>query len=577
MEELILKKAKSWLSPPFDSDTAKEVKQLIRENPDELIDSFYKDLEFGTGGMRGIMGVGTNRLNRYTIGKVTQGLSNYLNQQFPKEQIRIAIAYDCRHNSREFSQIVANIFSANNIRVFLFDDLRPTPELSFAVRHLNCHSGVVLTASHNPPEYNGYKVYWNDGAQIVPPYDENIIQEVNRVDIDHILFDPNPQLIEAIGKIIDDQFIDACVRHGSFTQLGKHDFKIVFTSLHGASIKSIPDALQKAGFSQVHVVQEQSIPDGDFPTVQSPNPEEPQALKIAMDMANEVNADMVIGTDPDADRLGIAVRNLAGKLELLTGNQTNAVLIDYLLKKKKENKELNGKQMIGTTIVSSDIMFELADLYNVECRSVLTGFKWIGKMIRDFEGKKEFVGGGEESFGFMVGDFVRDKDSVTSTLLAAEIGALAKHEGSSFFERLLEVYQKTNCYQERLISVVKKGKSGSEEITSLMKNFREHPFSELDDSKVIRIDDYKTSTSIDVLTHSKIQIELPESNVLIFHTEDESKIAIRPSGTEPKIKFYISVKGKLPSANQYGETRKKLDMKIERIIGELRINYRIKI
>ena len=572
MEQYILKKAENWLSPPFDSNTIKKVKQLIQENPEELMDSFYKDLGFGTGGMRGIMGVGTNRINRYTIGKATQGLSNYLNNQFPKQEIRVAIAYDCRHNSREFSQIVANIFSANNIRVFWFDDLRPTPELSFTVRYLNCHSGVVLTASHNPPQYNGYKVYWNDGAQIVPPHDENIILEVNRIEIDQILFEPKPQLIETIGRSIDDQFINACVNHGSFTQSGKNDFKIVFTPLHGASIKSIPDALLKSGFSKVHIVDQQSKPDGDFPTVQSPNPEEPEALQMAMTLANKIDADMVIGTDPDADRLGIAVRNLQGELELLTGNQTNAVLIDHLLKMKKENGELNGRQIIGTTIVSSDIMFEIADLYAVECHSVLTGFKWIGKMIHDFQGDKEFIGGGEESYGFMVGDFVRDKDSVTSTLLAAEIGALAKDQGSSFFEYLLDIYQKTNCYHERLISIVKQGKSGREEITWLMKNFREQPFSKLDNSIVIRIDDYKTSISIDLVTGLKSEIQLPKSNVLIFHTEDGSKLAVRPSGTEPKIKFYLSVKRKLPSAERYDEIVKELEMKIKRITNDLKVN-----
>ena len=573
MEDLILKRAKTWLSPPFDSDTSKKVEQLIRENRTELADSFYKDLEFGTGGIRGIMGVGTNRLNRYTIGKITQGLSNYLNKQFPKELIKVAIAYDCRHNSREFSEIVANIFSANDICVFIFDDLRPTPELSFAIRYLSCHSGVVLTASHNPPQYNGYKVYWKDGAQISPPNDERIIKEINDVEINRILFDPKPHLIKTIGKNIDDLFINACISHSSFTQLGKNDFKIVFTPIHGSSIKCIPDALQRAGFSQVQIVEEQSMPNGDFPTVQSPNPEEPEALKMAIDLADKVDADMAIGTDPDADRFGIAVRNLKGELELLTGNQTNAVLIDYLLKNKKESGGLNGKQIIGTTIVSSDIMFDLADLYKVECRSVLTGFKWIGKMIYDLEEEKEFVAGGEESFGFMVGDFLRDKDSVTSSLLAAEIGALAKSEGSSFFERLLNIYQKTNCYRERLISIVKKGERGMEEIVSLMSKFRKHPFSEFSGSKVIRIDDYKTSTCLDLTNRSKTRIELPKSNVLIFYMEDGSKLAIRPSGTEPKIKIYISVKGKLPSVNQYDNIREELEMKIERIIEELETNY----
>ncbi|MDG1039404.1 MAG: phospho-sugar mutase, partial [Polaribacter sp.] len=404
----ILKKAQNWLSDTFDSETRTEIQQLINTKSDDLADRFYKNMEFGTGGMRGIMGAGTNRINKYTLGKATQGLSNYLHQSFPKKQLKVAIAFDCRHNSAAFSKLVADVLSANNIQVFLFEDLRPTPELSFAVNHLNCDAGIVLTASHNPPEYNGYKVYWNDGGQIVPPQDAGIIDEVNRLEFSEINFKANEELITYIGSEVDEAFWKASIKNGTFNVKGREDLKIVFTSLHGTSITLIPEVLKRAGYTNVHIVEEQATPDGDFPTVKSPNPEEPEALQMAVDLANKINADIVIGTDPDSDRLGIAVRDLEGNMKLLNGNQTMSLMTDFLIKQWKENDKLNGNQFVGSTIVSTNLVNEIAASYGVETKVGLTGFKWIAKMIKDFP-NQEFIGGGEESFGYMVGDFVRDK------------------------------------------------------------------------------------------------------------------------------------------------------------------------
>ena len=412
-----LETANEWLTDTFDEATQKEVKQLIDKDDDDTADRFYKDTEFGTGGMRGVMGVGTNRINKYTLGKATQGLSNYLNKQFAGEKIKVAIAYDCRHNSKSFAKLVAEILSANNIQAYVFEDLRPTPELSFAVNYLDCQAGIVLTASHNPPEYNGYKVYWQDGGQIVPPEDGEIIAGVNALDFSEINFDKNEALISYIGEDVDNAFWNASIKNGTFDVKGREDLKIVFTSLHGTSIKLIPEVLKRAGYTQVHVVEEQAEPNGDFPTVDSPNPEEPAALKMATDLADKIGADIVIGTDPDSDRLGIAVRDLDGKMKLLNGNQTMAVMTEFLIKQWEAQGKLNGKQFVGTTIVSTSLVEEIAKKYGVETKVGLTGFKWIAKMIKDFP-ELDFIGGGEESFGYMVGDFVRDKDAVTSTLLA---------------------------------------------------------------------------------------------------------------------------------------------------------------
>ena len=447
IETEILKKINEWLTPTFDEETQEMVNQMIAGNPKELKESFYKNLEFGTGGMRGVMGVGNNRINKYTLGKNTQGLSNYLKQSFPDEQVKVAIAYDCRHNSNVFGKVVADVFSANGIQVYLFEDLRPTPELSFALKHLGCHCGIVLTASHNPPEYNGYKVYWQDGGQLVPPQDAEIIAEINSLNYSEIKFESNSDLIQFIGEDVDNVFINSSVKNGSFntSDEARDNLNIVFTSLHGTSIVSIPETLKRAGYKNVHIVKEQAEPNGNFPTVASPNPEEPAALKMAMELAEKVNGDIVIGTDPDSDRVGIAVRNLEGKLTLLNGNQTMIVMTEFLLKQWQNKNKLKGREFIGSTIVSTPMMSVLADAYNTECKIGLTGFKWIAKMIKDFP-ELDFVGGGEESFGFMVGDFVRDKDAVTSTLLACEIAAQAKANGGSFYEELI-----SNCIHKAWI------------------------------------------------------------------------------------------------------------------------------
>ena len=567
----ILEKAQLWLADTFDTETQQEIKQLIAVKSEQLTESFYKDLEFGTGGMRGIMGAGTNRINKYTLGKATQGLANYIKKSFPNKQHKVAIAYDCRHNSQPFAKIVADVLSANNIKVYLFEDMRPTPELSFSVRHLGCDAGIVLTASHNPPEYNGYKVYWNDGGQIVPPDDANIINEVNSLDFSEINFKANESIIEYVGKEVDKAFINASVKNGTFNIEGRKNLKIVFTSLHGTSIKSIPFALTQAGYTDVNIVEEQREPNGDFPTVASPNPEEPAALKMATDLANKIGADIVIGTDPDSDRIGIAVRNEAGEMTLLNGNQSMSVMTDFLIKNWKKQGKLNGKQFVGSTIVSTNLVNQIATSYGVETKVGLTGFKWIAKMIRDAEGKQDFIGGGEESFGYMVGDFVRDKDAVTATLLACEIAANAKANGSSFYKELLTIYTKHNFYKEHLIAIVKKGMDGAEQISKMMVELRENPVTEIDGSKVKFLCDYQASTKTDLLTGTIESIDLEKSNVLIYETVDGTKVAARPSGTEPKIKFYFSVNTPLDSIENALKVEAELDAKIQRIIKEMKL------
>lgn len=572
IEPELLDRVNSWLTTAFDTETQDYIKNLIASNPKELKEAFYKDLEFGTGGMRGIMGIGTNRINKYTLGKNTQGLSNYLYKEFPDETIKVAIAYDCRHNSKTLAKVVADVFSANNIEVFLFEDLRTTPELSFSVKHLDCHCGIVLTASHNPPEYNGYKVYWQDGGQLVPPQDAAIISEIESLDYSEIKFEANDNLIHIVGKEVDDAFIDASVKNGSFTsQNAKDQLTIVFTSLHGTSITTIPETLKRAGYKNVHIVEEQREPNGDFPTVKSPNPEEPEALKMALDLANKVQADIVIGTDPDSDRLGVAVRNNNNDLVLLNGNQTMVVMTDFLLQQWQKNGKLDGNEFIGSTIVSTPMMQELANAYDVECKIGLTGFKWIAKMIKDFP-NQDFVGGGEESFGFMVGDFVRDKDAVTSTLLACEIAAQAKVNGSSFYKELLNLYVKHGLYKERLISITKKGIEGAKEIKQMMIDARENPLKVVNESKVVRLEDYQSSISKDMVTGKESQITIPKSNVLIYYTEDGSKIALRPSGTEPKIKFYISVNSKLDIVESYQEAESLLELRIDAILKDMNLS-----
>ena len=568
----ILDKAKQWLSSTFDTETQKEIQQLIDSNSPDLEDRFYKDTEFGTGGMRGVMGAGTNRINKYTLGRATQGLSNYLLENVQKEQLKVVIAYDCRHNSKKFAKIVADVFTANNVKVFLFEDLRSTPELSFAVRHLDCDAGIVLTASHNPPEYNGYKVYWSDGGQIVPPHDNGIIKTVNSLNFSDINFHGNDALIEEIGAEVDAAFIDGAVKNGSLSEtIDRKNLKIVFTSLHGTSIVSIPDALEKAGYTDVHIVEEQRIPDGNFPTVKSPNPEEPEALKMATDLANKIDADIVIGTDPDCDRLGVAVRDLQGNMKLMNGNQTMVVMTQFLLKKWKEEGKINGNQFIGSTIVSTELVNKIASNYGVETKIGLTGFKWIAKMIQDYK-TMDFIGGGEESFGYMVGDFVRDKDAVTATLLACEVAAYAKQNGSSFYQELLDIYVANNCYKEHLIAIVKKGMDGAAQIQQILSDLRNNPLTVIDGERIATLSDYNSSIEKNLITGEEKQIDLPKSNVLIYQTENGTRIAARPSGTEPKIKFYFSVNTPLDSTENAAKTEIELDAKIQRIIKEMKLN-----
>ena len=568
----IQSKISNWQQDFFDQETKDEITKL-QENPEELEDRFYKDLEFGTGGMRGVMGVGTNRINKYTLGRNTQGLSDYLKQLYTEEKLKVAIAYDCRHNSKSFAKIVADVFSANDIEVFLFEDLRATPELSFAVKHLNCQCGIVLTASHNPPEYNGYKVYWKDGGQLVPPHDKAIITVINNLDYKDINFEANDALIHKIGSNVDDAFIEAAVENGVLKQNSlenRDELSIVFTSLHGTSITAVPETLKRAGYKNVHIVKEQALPDGDFPTVKSPNPEEPEALKMALELAKKVNADIVIGTDPDCDRLGIAVRNISGELTLLNGNQTMVLMTKFLLDQWKKDGKINGNQFVGSTIVSTPMLPKLTAAYNVDCKIGLTGFKWIAKMIEEYP-NMDFIGGGEESFGFMVGDFVRDKDAVTSTLLACEIATLAKAKGSSFFDQLIDLYATHGFFKERLISITKKGKSGAQEIQKIMDEARTSPPLEINGSSVIKIEDYQSSISYDATTNTSSAISIPKANVLIYATDDGSRIALRPSGTEPKIKYYISVNKALKVASEFESTESELEVKINKILKAMNL------
>jgi len=545
IDPTLLERVNVWLTPTFDTHTQEKIKQLIANDPQGLDDAFYKNLAFGTGGMRGIMGIGDNRINKYTLGKNTQGISNYLKKCFPSEVLKVAIAFDCRHNSKELAKVVADVFSANGIEVFLFSDLRPTPELSFAVKHLDCHCGIVLTASHNPPEYNGYKVYWQDGGQLVPPQDAAIIKEINALAYSDILFNAKEDLITEIDQEVDDAFAQAAVKNGSYntTDTAKKDLKIVFTALHGTSITMIPRVLEAAGYTNVHVVAQQATPDGDFPTVISPNPEEPEALKMAIEIAEQTNADIVIGTDPDCDRLGIAVRNSQGIMEIINGNQAMAIKTNFLLENWKSTGKLTGNQFIASTIVSTPMIAKIADAYGVIYKESLTGFKWIAKMVVDFP-ELEFIGGGEESFGFMVGDFVRDKDAVTASLLACEVAAQQKAKSRTLFEYLDTIYKEVGYYREHLVSLVKKGKKGAQEIEQIMKDLSTNPLKEIAGSPVVSIEDYNTSTRLDVLNNTTVTLDIPKSNVLIYYTQDGSKIAARPSGTEPKIKFYISVQDK---------------------------------
>lgn len=573
IKQNILNALNEWLTPTFDNQTQEAVKELMTTSPLELEESFYKNLEFGTGGMRGVMGVGNNRINKYTLGKSTQGLSNYLHKVFPNKALKVAIAYDCRHNSKSLAKVVADVFTANGISVYLFSDLRPTPELSFAVKHLNCQAGIVLTASHNPPEYNGYKVYWEDGGQIVPPEDEAIIATIENLNYNEIKFAANDDLIHYIDIDVDKAFIKSSIENASFntSATAKENLNIVFTSLHGTSITLVPDTLSQAGYTNVNIVPEQAVPNGDFPTVKSPNPEEPEALAMATALADKLQADIVIGTDPDCDRLGVAVRNNDGQMTLLNGNQTMILMTAFLLEQWKKAGKITGKQFVGSTIVSTPMMMELATSYGVECKVGLTGFKWIAKMIKDFPAL-EFIGGGEESFGFMVGDAVRDKDAVAATLLICEMAAQAKAKGSSIYKELLQLYVDNGFYKEHLVSLTKKGMDGLQEINQMMIDMRENPLKEINGQRVIMLEDYQSSTAKNLLTEEVSIMNIPKSNVLIYYTEDGSKICARPSGTEPKIKFYISVNTELDVVEDFNEVESILNEKIKNIIIAMQLN-----
>ena len=564
MNDALSAKIEEWSKPPFDEETRAQL-NLLKQNPEQLDDAFYKDLEFGTGGMRGIMGIGTNRINAYTLGKSTQGICDYLKSAFSKIPIKVVIAYDCRNNSKSLAVKVAEIFSANNVKVFIFSDLRTTPELSFAVKYLEAHCGIVLTASHNPPEYNGYKVYWKDGGQIVPPQDNEIIEQINNTRFSDIQFNAKKELIEWIDQELDQAFFDKSVQLGKFEQNGRENFKIVFTPLHGTSITAVPQVLAKAGYTDVHLVKAQSLPNGNFPTVESPNPEEPEALMMALDLANGIGADMVIGTDPDSDRLGIAVRDNNNKFRLLNGNQTMVVMTYFLLEQRKKSKRLDGRQFVASTIVSTPMIQKIAEAYGIQYRETLTGFKWIGKLIEDFP-SLEFIGGGEESFGYLVGDAIRDKDAVTATLLACEVGTYAKNNNQSFYEILIECYRKFGAYKEKLISFTQKGKEGADKIKAMMEGYRNNPPKEISGIKVSQSEDYLKSEQIFILENRSEKINLPKADVLIFSLEDHSKIAVRPSGTEPKIKFYFSVNDKLHEDEDWDTVEFQLDQKISTLI-----------
>lgn len=569
----VLNVALRWTQAPFDPETIEQVKNLIENDPQELTECFYRNLEFGTGGLRGIMGVGTNRMNKYTVAMATQGLANYLKKMFPgKSDISVAVAHDCRNNSDFFAKITAQVMSANGIRVYLFEGLRPTPELSFAIRHFGCQSGVVITASHNPKEYNGYKAYWDDGGQLIAPHDKNVIAEVEKItDPSLVRFNENPSFIKYLGKEFDEIYI-ANIRKLSLSPeviQRQKDFPIVFTPIHGTAVELVPMALKAFGFENVIGVDEQNVIDGNFPTVHSPNPEEPAALSMAIKKAIETGAQLVMATDPDADRVGIAVRDNKNEFILLNGNQAASLLIYYLLTKWSENKKLKGKEFIVKTIVTSELLFDIADKYGVKRFDVLTGFKYIADIIKQFEGSMTFISGGEESYGYLVGDFVRDKDAVSSCAMLAETAAWAADNGKSMYEMLKELYVEFGFYKEKLLSITKKGKAGTEEIKELMERFRNNPPEFIAGSKLVMVKDYKLGICRNIVNRSVETIELPKSDVLQFFTEDGSKISVRPSGTEPKIKFYFGIKGELKSTAGFDQVNEALENRISEIMNDL--------
>ena len=573
LDSTTISNIKKWLDGSYDSATKEEIRKWINEKKiEELTDSFYKDLEFGTGGLRGIMGIGSNRVNKYTFGTATQGLSNFLNKTYPNEQIKVAIAYDCRNNSDTLAQIVADVFSANGIKVYFFESLRPTPELSYAVRRLGCQSGVVLTASHNPKEYNGFKAYGADGGQLVAPYDCEVMDEVRSISsIDEVRFTANPELIQPIGEDVDTPYINELVQLSLSKDAIKrqHNLSIVFSPIHGTAGVLVPPALDAFGFTNVQLVEEQMVVDGNFPTVVYPNPEEQEALSMAIETAKKNNAELVMATDPDADRIGIAVKNTEGEWVLLNGNMTGSLLIGYMLDAWKNNKGFAGNEYIVKTIVTSQLMDAIAAHYGVKCYNTLTGFKFIGSLMTSLEGKEQFIAGGEESYGYLVGDHVRDKDAVVSAVMIAEMAAYYKDQGSSLYEALINLYVEHGFYRERLVSVTKKGKVGAEEIQAMMAGFRTTPPSHLGGSRVVEVKDYASGEAKNLVDKSVERMDFPSSNVLQFITEDGSVISARPSGTEPKIKFYCSVNTQLVSASEFRRVEGVLEQRVDAILADL--------
>lgn len=574
MDAAIETQVNTWLSGNYDQDTKNEILRLQKDSPDELAESFYRTLEFGTGGIRGLMGVGPNRMNKYTIGVATQGFANYLNKTFPGEEIKMAIAHDCRNNSRFFAETTANVFAANGIKVFLFDALRPTPELSFAIRHLGCNGGVVCTASHNPKEYNGYKAYWNDGGQLVPPHDKNVIREVEAVaSVDDVKWSGGEANITIIGKDVDAEYIKMVKSLSVYPEViaKQHDLKIVYTSIHGSGIMLVPQVLETFGFTNVTIVDEQAKPDGNFPTVVYPNPEEAEAMSFGLKKAKELDADILLGTDPDADRVGIAIKNNKGEWVLMNGNQTAVLAFTYMMEARKAKGLAQANDMVVKTIVTTDMINEVAKQNNVACYDVLTGFKWIAELIKEKEGKENYVIGGEESFGMMIGDQVRDKDAVSAVAFLSEMAAYEKNNNKLLYDKLIELYIQYGFYLEHLISITKKGMRGQEEIAEMMQSYRNNPPSVINGVKVLQLLDYQLQVGKNIQSGETWDISLPKSNVLQFLLEDGTKISARPSGTEPKIKFYFSVNTKLASKEAYDATHAALMSRIKGIIEDMKL------
>lgn len=567
-------KVNTWLDGGFDQATRDEVRRMQKENPQDLADAFYRNLEFGTGGLRGIMGVGTNRMNKYTVGMATQGFSNYLLQTYPGGPVRVAIAHDSRNNSRFFAETTANVFAANGIKVFLFESMRPTPELSFAIRQLGCQGGVVCTASHNPKEYNGYKAYWNDGGQLVPPHDKNVIKEVEKIEsVDKVKWSGGESNITIIGKEMDEKYIDMVKSLSVYPEIiqRQHNLKIVYTPIHGTGITLVPPVLERFGFTHLKIVEEQSTPDGNFPTVVYPNPEESEAMKIGLEKAKELDADILLGTDPDSDRVGIAVKDHKGNWILVNGNQTAVLAFNYMIEARKTKGVARPNDMVVKTIVTTEMIDQIAAQSNIRCYNVLTGFKWIAELIKEKEGKENYVVGGEESYGLMIGDQVRDKDAVSAVAILCEMAAYEKEKGRSLFEKLIDLYVQYGFYKEHLISITKKGRDGQQQIADMMADYRENPPPTIAGSDVVLLLDYELRKEKNLKTGEEWEIKLPKSNVLQFILADGSKISARPSGTEPKIKFYFSVNTKLDKASQFDAVNKTLDKKIKDIISAMKL------